>query len=512
MPITDLSSIVPASQIDQAMATDSEVTAAINSHVGANDPHPTYLTQAEGDARYLNNQGGGSGIAATIALTDIESALRRSFKSKLFIESHYLSTAGSGEFPSSSSNGGFAYMRAEIDHPGILGLSTGSNTAGFVASATAFGTNSSGIILDDGDIKYLAIIKIPVLRDAINDYAIEVGFQSAGTSIGLDAACFVYDAASSNWQCHTRSNGDLAVFTSSIAVIANQWLEMQISVINGSAIFTINGINLLTTSQKLPLSPRMVGAGIDIRKISGTTGRDILIDYQSVEQIFNLSSETIAVQSRTLTEEDIPETITRDIEADAKIASAISALPAGPQGLKGDTGATGTQGPQGLKGDTGATGTQGPQGLKGDTGATGTQGPQGLKGDTGATGTQGPQGLKGDTGATGAQGPQGTQGLLDDNTTIIKQKLLTGTTPATPGYSTALSHNIDPSRIIGFTCMVGTDEGSGYILWTTPPGIPSPGYAFSASIFVDAFRIRPDSTNSQKILNRPFKALITYLA
>lgn len=40
----------------------------------------------------------------------------------------------------------------------------------------------------------------------------------------------------------------------------------------------------------------------------------------------------------------------------------------------------------------------GPQGPKGDTGATGPQGP---KGDTGATGEQGP---KGDTGATGAAG------------------------------------------------------------------------------------------------------------
>lgn len=71
----------------------------------------------------------------------------------------------------------------------------------------------------------------------------------------------------------------------------------------------------------------------------------------------------------------------------------------GPQGPKGDTGATGPQGP---KGDTGATGPQGP---KGDTGATGPQGP---KGDTGATGATGPQGPKGATGATGPQGPSGS--------------------------------------------------------------------------------------------------------
>ena len=82
--------------------------------------------------------------------------------------------------------------------------------------------------------------------------------------------------------------------------------------------------------------------------------------------------------------------------------------PTGPQGPKGATGATGSQGPQGEKGDTGAAGPQGP---KGATGATGPQGPQGLKGDTGATGPQGPTG---DTGATGPQGPQGIQGPKGD--------------------------------------------------------------------------------------------------
>ena len=74
-----------------------------------------------------------------------------------------------------------------------------------------------------------------------------------------------------------------------------------------------------------------------------------------------------------------------------------------PQGVKGETGATGPQGeigPQGPQGETGATGPQGP---KGDTG------PQGPKGDTGDVGPQGPQG---ETGATGPQGPKGDTGPI----------------------------------------------------------------------------------------------------
>jgi len=88
----------------------------------------------------------------------------------------------------------------------------------------------------------------------------------------------------------------------------------------------------------------------------------------------------------------------------------------GPQGPKGDPGATGPQGPQGdvgntgPQGNTGATGPQGPQGPQGDPGAVGPQGPQGNTGDTGAIGPQGPQGPAGDPGPTGPQGTPGTPG------------------------------------------------------------------------------------------------------
>lgn len=40
-------------QIPQPIARDAEVTAAINAHVAATDPHTQYLLQSEGDARYL---------------------------------------------------------------------------------------------------------------------------------------------------------------------------------------------------------------------------------------------------------------------------------------------------------------------------------------------------------------------------------------------------------------------------------------------------------------------------
>lgn len=48
----DGSGTVPDAQIPAAIARDTEVAAAISTHEAAPDPHPQYLTEAEGDARY----------------------------------------------------------------------------------------------------------------------------------------------------------------------------------------------------------------------------------------------------------------------------------------------------------------------------------------------------------------------------------------------------------------------------------------------------------------------------
>jgi len=52
MPITNLNQLIQPSEIASEIATDTEFQAAIASHAGANDPHPVYLTQAEGNAQY----------------------------------------------------------------------------------------------------------------------------------------------------------------------------------------------------------------------------------------------------------------------------------------------------------------------------------------------------------------------------------------------------------------------------------------------------------------------------
>lgn len=79
----------------------------------------------------------------------------------------------------------------------------------------------------------------------------------------------------------------------------------------------------------------------------------------------------------------------------------------GPQGPKGDTGATGPQGP---KGDTGSQGPKGDKGDKGDKGETGPQGPTGKDGANGKDGENGKDGAQGERGPQGEEGPEGPAG------------------------------------------------------------------------------------------------------
>jgi len=75
--------------------------------------------------------------------------------------------------------------------------------------------------------------------------------------------------------------------------------------------------------------------------------------------------------------------------------------PAGPQGIKGDSGCPGP------KGDRGEPGPIGPQGIPGVPGARGPRGNTGPVGPTGNTGPRGCDGPRGATGPTGATGPAG---------------------------------------------------------------------------------------------------------
>jgi len=71
--------------------------------------------------------------------------------------------------------------------------------------------------------------------------------------------------------------------------------------------------------------------------------------------------------------------------------AAIQQIPAGPQGIQGETGPQGIQGAVGPQGMQGSMGMVGPQGLQGNAGPQGSQGPEGPAGPQGLQGPIGPR-------------------------------------------------------------------------------------------------------------------------
>ncbi|MCC3508289.1 MAG: hypothetical protein EAZ86_19365 [Oscillatoriales cyanobacterium] len=82
MPLVNLQ---PSGALPPELAWDSEVSQAITNHEAKTDPHPTYLTQAEGDGRYRQ-----SGTALTDA--DIPSAIARDTETTEAITAHEAKT------------------------------------------------------------------------------------------------------------------------------------------------------------------------------------------------------------------------------------------------------------------------------------------------------------------------------------------------------------------------------------------------------------------------------------
>ncbi|MEZ2321781.1 MAG: hypothetical protein ACBR15_22550 [Microcoleus sp.] len=79
--LIDLNSQIPDSRIPAGIARDTETTAAINAHIVAVDPHPIYLTQAEGDGRYRQT-------ATALTDADIPAAIARDVEVTAAVTAH----------------------------------------------------------------------------------------------------------------------------------------------------------------------------------------------------------------------------------------------------------------------------------------------------------------------------------------------------------------------------------------------------------------------------------------
>lgn len=179
------------------------------------------------------------------------------------------------------------FSAGEGNHPGVRIYSTGTTTTGYARSVR----RTDGILLGGGQLRYIAIIRLPVLSTASDEYVFRVGLgdSTAGTA-AIDGVYFEYDRATSGdyWRVVTASNGsrtstalDGTGGNTTSAVAAATWyrLEAVVSPDGSSVTFYVNGTAVKTHSTNIPTGAgRETGIYFSILKSAGTTARTAEID------------------------------------------------------------------------------------------------------------------------------------------------------------------------------------------------------------------------------------------
>jgi predicted FMN-binding regulatory protein PaiB len=142
-PITD-------SDIPAAIARDAEVTAAINAHLTAADPHSQYLLQSEGDARYRQN-------AVAFTDNDIPATIARDAEVTAAINAHLTAADPHSQYLLQS-EGDARYRQNAVaftdnDIPATIARDA-EVTAAINAHLTATDPHSQYLLQSEGDIRY----------------------------------------------------------------------------------------------------------------------------------------------------------------------------------------------------------------------------------------------------------------------------------------------------------------------------------------------------------------------
>jgi hypothetical protein len=170
-----------------------------------------------------------------------------------------------------------------------------SDAKGVLSCETVTSTNSSGFLgaldmgvrVGDGDIIFENRIQIPTLSTSIERFEIRNGLDGRTSFIPINSILIVYsdNINSGKFQIVRRVGGVETTQDTGITVVANQWYKIRIEVSTaGISTFFINGVNVGNIGS---LPTVGMGASFKWRKLTGTTNRNILIDYMYCKQTLN---------------------------------------------------------------------------------------------------------------------------------------------------------------------------------------------------------------------------------
>jgi hypothetical protein len=195
-------------------------------------------------------------------------------------------TSGVGIWtPYVSGTAAFAHDIASTSlRPGIISLSTGTTTTGFVYIVAGQWTTCP-LYLGAGVYTAEMDIYLPALSTAAETYVIRLGFGYYYTGDFAHGAYFEYTdvgggTPTPNWYKCTASNSTRTKTDTTIAVVAGAWMRLKV-VINAAATsveYFINGtsVGILTTNIPTGAVSSFI---MDINKIAGTTARAIWTDW-----------------------------------------------------------------------------------------------------------------------------------------------------------------------------------------------------------------------------------------
>lgn len=167
---------------------------------------------------------------------------------------------------------------ADFSRPGagILTLSTGTANNGRAAIDS---WNDNFVFrYDQGTTLFEALIYLPALANATDDYVLRLGFVQ-GDGLTNDVVALEYNRSNSvNWHGLSGSSGNYTRVDTGVAVAASKWLALSFQMTSTAIDFTINGsaAGTITSNIRALGSTRL---GSHIIKTAGTTSVKVLLDY-----------------------------------------------------------------------------------------------------------------------------------------------------------------------------------------------------------------------------------------
>lgn len=175
-------------------------------------------------------------------------------------------------------------LASEAGHHGILQCVTGSTTTGRAGVATGFAT---AILPADGEIHMTAVVRVPTLSTAGEEFAVFVGCANTAAAPITRGFGFYYDRLGNgtNWRAYSDSGGaGEHNADSGIVVNAGQWYRLD-AILNAAGTqcdWYIDGVLVSTASANLPSATIAMAAYI--LKSAGSTTRPLDIDLFAVRK------------------------------------------------------------------------------------------------------------------------------------------------------------------------------------------------------------------------------------